>query len=204
MATVNTPAEPSATWVDDVVARIERLPISTWHVKVRVIVGVATFFDAFDALAIASVLPAIAPLWKLTPPQIGVLISAGFLGQLAGALLFGWVSEQYGRITAMVWSIGVFAVLSLACAFAWSYESLLVFRLLQGIGLGGEVPVAATYISELTRAEGRGRFVLLYELVFPIGLVGASLTGVWIVPHLGWEYMFLLGAIPAILTLNSE
>src|SRR5262247_947830 len=134
--TADTAAEFSgARGADAVVGRIERLPSSAWQVKARIIVGVATFFDAFDALAIASVLPAIAPLWKLTPPQIGVLISAGFLGQLAGALLFGWVSEQYGRITAMVWSIGVFAVLSLACAFAWSYESLLVFRLLQGIGL---------------------------------------------------------------------
>ena len=66
--------------------------------------------------------------------------------------------------------------MSLVCAFAWDYNSLLWFRTLQGIGLGGEVPVAATYISELTRAKNRGRFVLLYELVFPIGLVAVSLT----------------------------
>src|SRR5438445_2073359 len=90
--------------VDNVVARIERLPTSWWHVKTRIIVGVATFFDAFDALAIATVLPVLAPLWKLTPPQIGILISAGFLGQLVGALLFGWVAERLGRMTAMVWS----------------------------------------------------------------------------------------------------
>src|SRR6266851_2879665 len=78
--------------VDNVVARIERLPTSWWHVKTRIIVGVATFFDAFDALAIASVLPVIVPLWKLTPPQIGLMISAGFLGQLLGALLFAWIA----------------------------------------------------------------------------------------------------------------
>ena len=183
------------------VARIERLPTSIWHVKTRIIVGVATFFDAFDALAIATVLPAIIPLWKLGAPQIGLLISAGFLGQLIGALLFGWVSERYGRMTAMVWSIAIFAVMSLVCAFAWDYNSLLVFRIIQGIGLGGEVPVAATYISELTRAKGRGRFVLLYELVFPIGLVGASLVGLWVVPRYGWQYMFVIGAIPAVLAL---
>ncbi|MFL6930759.1 MAG: MFS transporter [Xanthobacteraceae bacterium] len=191
----------SAHFADEVVARIERLPASAWQVKVRIIIGIATFFDAFDALAIASVLPAIVPLWKLSPQQIGLLISAGFLGQLMGALVFGWVSERYGRITAMIWSVGIFAVMSLVCAFAWNYESLLVFRTLQGIGLGGEVPVAATYISELTKAKGRGRFVLLYELVFPVGLVGASLIGLWIVPRFGWQYMFVLGAIPAILAL---
>ena len=83
---------PSA--VDRIVARIERLPTSWWQVKDRIIVGTATFFDAFDALAIASVLPVVAPLWKLTQPQTGFLISAGFLGQLVGALLFGWLRND--------------------------------------------------------------------------------------------------------------
>ena len=187
--------------VDDIVARLERLPTSWWQVRTRIIVGVATFFDAFDALAIASVLPVIVPLWKLTPPQIGFLISAGFLGQLVGALLFGWIAERYGRMTAMVWSIALFALMSLVCALAWDYNSFLVFRTIQGIGLGGEVPVAAVFISELAKAHGRVRFVLLYELVFPIGLVAAALLGLWIVPHLGWQWMFVVGALPALLAL---
>jgi MFS transporter, putative metabolite:H+ symporter len=187
--------------VDGIVARIERLPTSWWQIKTRIIVGTATFFDAFDALAIASVLPVIAPLWKLAPQQIGWLISAGFLGQLLGALVFGWVAERQGRITAMVWSIALFSVMSLVCALAWDYNSLLAFRTMQGIGLGGEVPVAAVFISELARAQGRGRFVLLYELVFPVGLVAASLAGLWVVPHLGWPYMFAIGALPGFLAL---
>ena len=190
---------PSA--VDRIVARIERLPTSWWQVKARIIVGTATFFDAFDALAIASVLPVVAPLWKLTQPQTGFLISAGFLGQLVGALLFGWLAEHHGRMTAMIWSIALFSMMSLVCAFAFDYWSLLVLRAIQGIGLGGEVPVAAVFISELAKAKGRGRFVLLYELVFPIGLVSASLVGLWVVPRLGWQYMFAIGALPGLLAL---
>ena len=190
---------PSA--IDRIVARIERLPTSWWQVKARIIVGTATFFDAFDALAIASVLPVVAPLWKLTQPQIGFLISAGFLGQLVGALLFGWLAEHHGRMTAMIWSIALFSMMSLVCAFAFDYWSLLVLRAIQGIGLGGEVPVAAVFISELAKAKGRGRFVLLYELVFPIGLVAASLVGLWVVPRLGWQYMFAIGALPGLLAL---
>ena len=188
----------------DVVARIERLPVSAWHVKARIIIGVATFFDAFDALAIAFVLPVLAPLWKLAGPQIGFLISAGYLGQLAGALLFSWIAQRFGRVRALVWSILVLSVMSLACAFAWDYQSLLVFRTLQGLGLGGEVPIAAVYISEITRAKGRGRFVLLYELVFPIGLVGAGLLARWVVPSFGWQYMFVIGAVPAFLVVLMQ
>ena len=187
--------------VNDIAARIERLPTSWWHVKARIIVGVATFFDAFDAIAIATVLPVLVGAWKLTPPEIGLLISAGFVGQLIGALLFGWIGERFGRMPAMIGSIALFAIMSLVCAFAWDYGSLVAFRAIQGIGLGGEVPVAAVYISELTRAKNRGRFVLLYELVFPIGLVAASGSAVWIVPNLGWQWMFYLGAIPAVLAL---
>jgi putative MFS transporter len=183
--------------IDDVVARIERLPISWWHVKTRIIIGVATFFDAFDALAIAFVLPVLVPAWKLNGPQIGFLISAGYIGQLVGALFFGWVAERFGRVTAIIWSILIFAVMSLACAIAWDYNSLVTARIIQGFGLGGEIPVAATYISELARAKARGRFVLLYELVFPVGLVATGLVGSWVVPRFGWQWMFVIGAIPA-------
>jgi putative MFS transporter len=196
-------AGPAGT-VDNVVARIERLPTSWWHVKIRIIVGVATFFDAFDALAIAAVLPALVPAWKLTPPQIGLLISAGYLGQLIGALLFGWIGERYGRLPAIIGATATFSVMSIGCGLSWDFNSFLVFRTLQGIGLGGEVPVAAVYISELTKAHGRGRFVLLYELVFAIGIVAAGLLGLWIVPTLGWPWMFYIGALPAILALFMQ
>jgi len=91
-------------------------------------------------------LPALVGLWKLVPGQIGFLISAGYIGQIVGAVFFGWFAERYGRIKALVGSVAILSLLSLACAFSWNYESLLVFRTLQGIGLGGEVPIAAAYI----------------------------------------------------------
>src|SRR4029077_16594468 len=194
-------ADVASASVDQIVARVERLPTSWGQGKKGIIFRVSTFLDAFDALAIASVLPVIVPLWKLTPPQIGFMISAGFFGQLIGALLFGWVAERYRRMPAMVWSIALFATMSVVCALAWDYNSLVVFRTIQGIGLGGEVPVAAAFISELAKAHGRGRFVLLYEIVFPIGLVAASLLGLWLVPRYGWQTMFILGALPAIFAL---
>ena len=140
-------------------------------VIVRVIMGIALFFDAFDALAIASVLPVVAPLWKLTQPQIGLLISAGFLGQLVGALVFGWLAERHGRMLAMVWSIALFAVMSLICAFAWDYNSFFVMRTIQGFGLGGEVPVAADMAALVTNTVG-GAFRVGIQLAAPFLVFG--------------------------------
>src|SRR5579863_3042230 len=91
--------------------------------------------------------------------------------------------------------------MSLLCAASWNIPSLLLFRTIQGIGLGGEVPVAAAYINEISHAKGRGRFFLIYQFIFPIGLVGASLLGYWLVPVFGWRTMFLIGGLPAILVL---
>lgn len=161
----------------------------------RMIVGTATFFDGLDSLMIATILPVLIPLWKIKPAQIGLLISSGYIGQLLGSLFFGWLAEKKGRIPALTVTVVVFAIASLLCTFSWMYAALFTFRFIQGVGLGGEVPVAATYINELAKAKGRGSFVLLYELVFSIGMVIASFLGWWIVPRYGWRVMFLIGAL---------
>ncbi|MFD4022176.1 MFS transporter [Streptomyces sp. NPDC058576] len=194
-----SPLSEPAGATTDIAGRMERLPTSRWQVKARVLIGTATFFDAFDALAIAQVLPVLVPLWGLSTGQTGLLISIGYLGQLLGALLFSAIAERRGRVVAMVLCILTFASMSVACMFAWNVESLLLFRTLQGIGLGGQVPIAAVYISEITKAHGRGRFVLLYELVFSVGVVAAGVVGYYVVPHLGWQYMFLAGAAPLLM-----
>lgn len=182
-----------------IAARLDRLPASSWHVRVRLILGIATFFDAMDLLAISFAVPAIAGPWRLSPQQIGMIISAAFAGQLIGALAAGWAAETFGRLRTVVIATLIFSLMSLACAFAWDAQSLAVFRFIQGIGLGGEVPVATTYIIEMARERGRGRFYILYELVFVIGLVAAASLGAVMVPRLGWQSMFYLGAVPALL-----
>lgn len=101
----------------------------------------------------------------------------------------------------MIATIALYAVMSIVSAFSWSYWSLFVFRTIQGVGLGGKVPVAASYINEFSKAKGRGRFVMLYEQVFVVGVVVASLLGYIIIPRWGWRAMFWIGAIPAIIAL---
>jgi MFS transporter, putative metabolite:H+ symporter len=195
-----TPGAHAET-IRDIAARIERLPLSSWHVKARVLIGTATFFDAFDALTIAQVTPVLKSLWHLNGPEIGLLISTGYLGQLVGALLIGYCAERWGRLPALVGAITIMAVMSLMCGFAWNYQSLLVFRTIQGLGLGGQVPIAAVYISEIAKADKRGRFVILYECIFTFGLLLSGLIGSFVVPRFGWHVMFFIGALPIIVAM---
>ena len=182
----------------DLIARMERVPFSKWHVRPRVLMGSATFFDAFDALSLAFVLPVLVRQWGITSSQIGWMISIGYIGQFAGALLFGALAERYGRVRSAAGATAVMSVMSLACALAGNFPALLVLRLVQGIGVGGEMPVAAVYINELSKAKGRGRFFLLYELIFPIGLMVTGQIGALVVPTLGWRVMFLIGGVPGL------
>src|SRR5580698_9159627 len=180
------------------IERLESVPVTGWHVRCRIIMGSATFFDAFSALSLAFALPVLVKTWHISPQQSGYLISSAYLGQLIGALLFSWMAERFGRVRSATIAVAIIALMGLACAAARDYSMLFTFRFIQGIGIGGEMPVAAAYISELSQARGRGRFFLLYEIIFPIGLMAAGQAGAWLVPAWGWQAIFLVGGIPSI------
>ena len=181
------------------IARLESVPITRWHVRCRIVMGSATFFDAFSALSLAFALPVLTGLWRISPQQSGYLISSAYLGQLIGAFLFSWLAERFGRVRSATIAVAVMAVMGLACVAARDFSALFTFRFIQGVGIGGEMPVAAAYISELSQARGRGRFFLLYEIIFPVGLMAAGQAGAWLVPVWGWQAIFLVGGIPSIL-----
>src|SRR5438477_6862363 len=180
------------------IARLENVPFSRWHAKARIIIGSATFFDAFDALSLAFALPVLINLWHITPTQSGLLIGSSYVGQLAGALLFSSLAEKFGRIPSAAAATALMSIVSIARAAAGTFPQLLAFRLIQGIGVGGEMPVAAAYISELSKARGRGKFFMLYEMIFPIGLMATSQVGALVVPEFGWRAIFLAGSVPCL------
>ncbi|OLL31893.1 MFS transporter [Burkholderia sp. SRS-W-2-2016] len=182
-----------------IIARLERMPRNRLQVRARILIGLATFFDGFDVIAIATTLPLLIAKWNLTPWDIGFLLGSGSVGQLIGAFLFPWYAERAGRVKAIALSSGIIGITSIACGFAPTFAVFVALRIVQGLGLGGELPVAATYINEISRAHGRGRFVLLYEIVFPIGLLASSAMGAWIVPRFGWQAMYFIGGAPLIL-----
>ena len=193
------PTDPQAN--ARLVARLERLPVTPRLMLIRVIVGIATFFDAYTVLAIAFAMPQLVSEWSLSPTEVGLIISAGYVGQLFGAVIFGSLAERIGRLKTLFITIMLFVVMDVSCLFAWSGASMMLFRFLQGVGTGGEVPVASAYINEFVGAEKRGRFFLLYEVIFPIGLMFAGMAGYFLVPIYGWKAMFVVGLVPSVLTI---
>lgn len=185
--------------IGSIAARLERLPHSRWHVKVRVLIGAVTFFEAFDQLLAASALPVLMKEWRLTTGQATFAVTAASVGMLLGALGAGWLGDRIGRVRTVALGVAVTALASLAVALSGGIETFALFRFIQGLGIGGVVPVAATYINEIARSDRRGRFVLLYEMIFPAGLATATLVAVWVVPNLGWRAMFVIGALPVVL-----
>lgn len=181
----------------DISARLERLPITRRVFWTRNIIGAATFFDGYTVIAIAYAMPVLVREWGLKPEQTGMILSMGYLGQLIGAVFFGWLAERIGRLSVLLFTILLFVSMDVACLFAWGAASMMAFRFIQGIGTGGEVPVASAYINEYIGSKGRGRFFLLYEVMFLFGLVGAGLIARALVPVYGWQAMFLVGLVPA-------
>lgn len=183
------------------VARLERLPITRKLLTIRVVVGISTFFDAYTVLAIAFAMPQLVAQWHLRPADVGMIIAASYVGQLIGAVSFGSLAEKIGRLGVLKITIMLFVAMDFLCLFAWSGTSMMMIRFLQGVGIGAEVPVASAYINEFVGARRRGRFFLLYEVIFPIGMMFAGLVGFFLVPTYGWKAMFIVGLVPSVLTI---
>lgn len=184
-----------------IAARFERLPLCRWHITVRLIVGAVTFFEAFDQLLIAYALPELRHEWDLSTSAATLLLTVGSIGMLIGALLSGRLADRIGRVKVIALCIALSSVANLALSVSTSPDAFMALRFVQGLAIGGEVPVAATFIAEITRSHQRGRFVLLYELVFPAGLTVGALVAAWVVPILGWRWMYALAALPGLLCI---
>ncbi|WP_034387915.1 MFS transporter [Comamonas composti] len=154
--------------------------------------------DGFDLLILGFMLSAISADLGLTPGQAGSLVTWTLIGAVFGGIVFGMLSDRYGRIRVLTWTIVLFAVFTGLCAFATGYWDLLVYRTIAGIGLGGEFGIGMALAAEAWPARHRARVSSYVALGWQMGVLGAALLTPLLLPFIGWRGMFLIGVIPAI------
>src|SRR3954470_15408257 len=180
--------------------RLERLPFTREHGRLVVGSGLGWALDAMDVGLISFVMAALAVQWSLTPTALSWIGSIGFVGVAVGATLGGLLADRIGRRQVFAVTLLVFGLATGAAALSWSVAALLVFRFLIGLGLGAELPVASTLVSEFAPAAVRGRVVVLLEAFWAVGWLLAALIGYFVVPRsdAGWRWALALGAVPAV------
>ncbi|MBU9271257.1 MFS transporter [Burkholderia gladioli] len=178
--------------------RLDRLPISRFHWKILGLIAGGAFLDAFDIYLANG---AVASMVKegFTDLRHGaIFVSSTFIGMMIGAFAAGYLGDRLGRRYSYQLNLAVFGLASLAACFAPNIEWLIVLRLVMGIGLGAELVVAAGTLAEFVPPATRGKWVSLLAVITNSGLFAALAAGYWIIPHLGWRYMFALAGIGAL------
>src|SRR4051794_1202007 len=180
--------------------RLDRLPFTREHARLVVGSGLGWALDAMDVGLISFVMAALAVQWGLSATQLSWIGSIGFVGMALGATLGGLLADRFGRRQVFALTLLVFGVATGAAALSWSVGALLVFRFLIGLGLGAELPVASTLVSEFAPARLRGRVVVLLEAFWAVGWLLAAVIGYLVVPRsdAGWRWALALGAVPAV------
>ncbi len=178
--------------------RLEKLPVGSFHYKLLAVTGLGWLFDAMDTGLISFVLPILAKDWGLAPEQMGWIGSVGFIGMALGAVISGTIADRIGRKLVFSLTVVLYSLATGACALSWNYESLLIFRFLVGFGLGGELPVAATLMTEYAPTKLRGRFIVLLESFWGLGWLAAACIAYLLIPQYGWQIAFFIGALPAV------
>ncbi len=178
---------------------IEQVGFGRFQKKLMVVCGLGWAADAMEVLLISFALPAISQEWNLTNAQKGLLGTAIFLGMLAGAWVWGRLSDLAGRKIGFVSTVAIDSVFGLASAFAPTFGWLVGLRALTGFGVGGTLPVDYAIFAEYLPANKRGRYLVLLESFWALGAVFAAGLAWLIVPTLGWRWLLGISAVPGLI-----
>ncbi|MBV9457032.1 MAG: MFS transporter [Bradyrhizobium sp.] len=180
-------------------ARLDRLPISSFHYRIFGLVGAGMFFDGYDLYVAGGVLASAIQTKFSTLPQNLQFISLTFVGMTIGSLITGFVGDKYGRRFTYQINLLIFGLASLAAAFAQDMTQLIACRFVQGLGLGAEIVVGYSTMTEFVPPKSRGRWLSMMAFIVVAGFPATSLLGYLIIPTFGWRPMFVIAGIGSLI-----
>jgi MFS family permease len=196
----NTPAEgPTQPMRSPIFGWWQAAPRSAK--KALIAASFGWMLDSFDVMLYSLVLASLMADLHLSKGTAGILGSITLLAAAAGGLFFGIVADRFGRTRALMASILIYAIFTAACGLAQNFVQLAVFRILLGLGMGGEWASGASLVSETWPAEHRGKALGFMQSSWAIGYALAALVAAVVMPRGGWRAVFFVGVLPAFLTL---
>jgi AAHS family 4-hydroxybenzoate transporter-like MFS transporter len=181
--------------VIDVSATIERQKLGRFLVGLVVISWIITFFDGFDSQAIAFAAPYLTTEYHLDRIMMGNIFSMGLVGTLIGGFGFGYLGDRIGRRPAIILATAAFGLLTLAFVLADGYASLLALRLVDGIALGGMLPLAWALNIEYAPKRYRSTVVTVIMIGYSVGIALGGPAANWLIPLYGWQVLFAVGGV---------
>src|ERR1700710_3242188 len=187
-------------------ARLDRLPISPRHYRIFWLVGACMFFDDYDLYIAGGVLASAVQTKFSTVLQNLQFISLTFVGMTLGALITGFVGDTMGRRSTYQINLLIFGLASLAAAFAQDMNQLIACRFVQGLGLGAEIVVGYSTLTEFVPPRTRGRWLSMMAFLVVAGFPATALLGYLIIPAFGWGPIFVIAGIgsPAVWDLRQN
>jgi len=164
--------------------------------KLLINAGISWLFDAMDIGMLSFIVAALAVSWNLDPGQVGWLTAINSIGMAVGAALAGAMADRYGRKVILLGTLVLFSLATGFSALATSFALLCVLRFIAGVGLGGELPVASTLVSESVPIKERGRVIVILESFWAAGWLVAAIISYFVIPEYGWRIAFVIGAVP--------
>lgn len=188
--------DSSIAAIADILDSNNRVSAYGWKALAGSVIGYA--MDGFDLLIVGFMLPVIAADLALTSSQAGSLVTWTLMGAVADGLIFGSMSDHFGRIRVLTWTILVFAGFTGLCAFARGYWDLVAYRVMAGLGLGGEFGIGMALAAEAWPANKRARVSSYVALGWQTGVLLAAFITPMLLPVIGWRGMFMVGLLPAL------
>lgn len=179
---------------------IETLPVTKTHIFIVVAAALGFMFDSMDTYIVSYAMPSIIEEWNIDSVTNGMLTSAGVWGMFAGAILWGPITDRFGRKTSFILTVLGFSILTGLTALTTNVFQFGVMRFLTGLFLGGMIPVDTALTSEYISAKYRGRFVSTLTVLWPVGMLIAAIISLSYVETFGWRILFIAGVVPALLS----